>query len=781
MKIWAKVSTVSAIKALTESEDKFRDLFEKSAYPVLLLRDGVFVDCNDASIKQLRCASKLDIIGKTPADFSPERQPDGALSSQKAHEILKDTLKEGVNRFEWLHRTLDGQEIWVEVSLTVLRIRRRKIIHAVLRDISERRKTEEALIASQLHLSEAMDLARIVYWELDPATETFIFNDHFYEFYGTTAELEGGYRMPRNEYGKRFVHPDDMEPFLEAGVKRRSAKDAEFLNSIEHRIIRRDKTIRHVLARIHAIRDDSGRIIRCYGANQDITERKHMEEELRKLAAATENAAEAIIMVDPQYNITYVNPAFTEISGYASAEIIGRNITIIRTDDREESFYDSVKASLMSTQNWRGVYPIRCKDGTIKQGRINISPIRNSSGAVTQYVVIAYDSTEQLRLEEQLRQSQKMEAIGTLAGGVAHDFNNILAAMIGFTELARNRTRDPKLDHYLKRVVDAGVRGRDLVKQILAFSRRSEEERTEVKLGSVVRETYDLLRSSLPSTIRMALSITTAGDYVLADPTQLQQVIMNLGTNAAHAMRGEGGELTIALSSIGFSEGSPLPDPDLKPGTYVKLTVKDTGAGMTREVRERAFEPFFTTKEKGEGTGMGLAVVHGIVKSHGGAVVLSSELGQGSIFDVFLPMLQKVESKNKETKPSALPTGTERILFVDDEELIVEMGKGMLESLGYRVTATRHPADALNLFREDPSQFDLVIIDQTMPDMTGLTLAGEILKLREKMPTILCTGHSATASPKKARELGIAAFAMKPLLKQELAETVRQVLDRKKT
>ena len=772
--------STTAIKALAESEEKFRDLFEKSVYPVLLVDDGIFVDCNGASVKHLHCASKLDIIGKTPVHFSPERQPDGVLSSEKAHEILKNTLREGINRFEWVHRTLDGQEIWVEVSLTVLRVEGRKIIHAVLRDIGKRKKTQEALLASQLRLSEAMDLARIVYWELDPATETFIFNDRFYEFYGTTAELEGGYRMPRNEYGKRFVHPDDMEPFLEAAVKRKSAKDAEFVNNIEHRIIRRDGSIRHVLARIHARRDDSGRIIRCYGANQDITERKHMEEELRKLAAATENAAEAIVMVDPRYNITYVNPAFTEISGYASAEIIGRNITIIRTDEREESFYDSVKASLMSTQNWRGVYPIRCKDGTTKQGRIDISPIRNSSGAVTHYVIIAYDITEQLRLEEQLRQSQKMEAIGTLAGGIAHDFNNILAAMIGFTELARTRTRDdPKVQHQLKRVVDAGLRGRDLVKQILAFSRRSEAERAEVKLGSVVRETYELLRSSLPSTIRMALAITTAEDYVSADPTQLQQVIMNLGTNAAHAMRDEGGELTIGLSSIGFPEGSPLPDPDLKPGTYVKLTVKDTGAGMTREVRERVFEPFFTTKEKGEGTGMGLAVVHGIVKSHGGAVALLSEPGQGSIFEVFLPTFQKVESKKKEAKRSALPIGTERILFVDDEELLVEMARGMLESLGYAVTVATHGSEALRLFRKDPHQFDLVITDQTMPDITGVMLASKMMALRKGIPIILCTGYSEAVSAEKAKKAGISEFVMKPMVRREFAEIVRRVLDGK--
>jgi PAS domain S-box-containing protein len=384
-------------------------------------------------------------------------------------------------------------------------------------------------------------------------------------------------------------------------------------------------------------------------------------------------------------------------------------------------------------------------------------------------------------VEAQLRQAQKMEAIGTLAGGIAHDFNNILAAIIGFSEMVLDDVSgNTQAHHKMERVLEAALRARDLVNQILDFSRKSEAERKEISLSALVKETYALLRSSLPTTIQMNLAVTTSDDHVVADPTQLQQVIMNLATNAADAMRENGGQLTIEISSVSFPHGSILHESDMEPGAYVKLTVKDTGKGMTEEVQRRIFEPFFTTKGKGKGTGMGLAVVYGVVKGHGGAVTVQSEAGQGSTFEVFLPQAQKAEINRREETTSALPTGTERILFVDDEELLAEMARGMLESLGYHVTVAQHPTEAWNLFLEEPSRFDLVITDQTMPDMTGLALARRMLKVRKDTPIILCTGYSETVSAETAKEAGISAFVMKPVVRKELAETVRRVLDGRK-
>ena len=370
-----------------------------------------------------------------------------------------------------------------------------------------------------------------------------------------------------------------------------------------------------------------------------------------------------------------------------------------------------------------------------------------------------------------------MEAIGTLAGGIAHDFNNILAAIIGFTEMVLDDVADNKdVQHKMEQVLKAGFRGRDLVKQILAFSRKTEAERKEISLTPLVKETHALLRASLPSTIQMPLVITTGDDYVLADPTQLQQVLMNLATNAAHAMREHGGRLTIGISSVTFPHGSS------SRSRYGAGHLRETdreGYGHRHDRRGAAenIRTLLYDQGAGEGTGMGLAVVYGVVKNHGGAVTVQSELGQGSTFEVFLPQVQRPETKKEEATTSVLPTGTERILFVDDEELLVEMARGMLESLGYHVTVAANGTEAWNLFLEDPSRFDLVITDQTMPDMTGVTLAQKMLKVRKEMPIILCTGYSEMVSAEKAKEAGISAFVMKPVVKKELAETVRRVLD----
>jgi PAS domain S-box-containing protein len=519
-----------------------------------------------------------------------------------------------------------------------------------------------------------------------------------------------------------------------------------------------------------------------------------MEEELRKsrdelelrvrektadvlrLAAAVDKSAEATVITDPSWLVQYANPAFFQLTGYRSDEVIGREMTFLRSKEEDQSIYEMNRRAAIDGTPKTSRHVIKTKDGTVPVEAL-ISSVRNDSGAITNFVFLWRNISEQLSLEEQLRQAHKMQAIGTLSGGIAHDFNNILAAIIGFTEMVLDDVADNRhVQHKMEQVLKASFRGRDLVKQILAFSRKTAVERKEISLTPLLKETYALLRSSLPSTIQMPLVITTGDDYVVANPTQVQQVIMNLATNAAHAMRDQGGQLTIKLSSVTFPQGS-LPDPDMEPGTYVKLTVQDTGVGMTRDVRQRIFEPFFTTKRPGEGTGMGLAVVYGVVKDHEGTVTVQSEPEQGSTFDVFLPQVQRPDTKKEEATVSVLPTGTERILFVDDEELLVEMARGMLESLGYHVAVAANGTDAWNLFRENPSRFDLVITDQTMPDMTGLTLARKMLEVRAGLPIILSTGYSETVSAEKAKEVGIREFVMKPVVRKELAQTVRRVLD----
>jgi PAS domain S-box-containing protein len=395
----------------------------------------------------------------------------------------------------------------------------------------------------------------------------------------------------------------------------------------------------------------------------------------------------------------------------------------------------------------------------------------------------AYESlrieTEELqRVEARLRQAHKMEAVGTLAGGIAHDFNNILAAILGFSEMAIDQIPEGSpARRSMERVFGAGLRGRDLVKQILTFSRQTEQEKQPLKLVPVVEQALGLLKASLPSTIDIRTNLEGTFGFVLADPVQIQQIVMNLCTNAAHAMSQAGGTIAIDLAGFSFSSADNAPDPTMSPGFYARLSVTDTGEGMSPEILDHIFDPFFTTKAAGEGTGLGLSVVHGIVVGHGGAITVSSQPGGGSTFTVYLPKFIEEESQNSTDEESPIPRGHERVLFVDDEKDLAAMGAEMLTGLGYHVTAKTGSREALALFRSYPSQFDLVISDQTMPNMTGIELAREVLAVRPDMRVILCTGYSQLADADKARETGIRAFAMKPLTKREIARTIRKVLD----
>jgi len=330
----------------------------------------------------------------------------------------------------------------------------------------------------------------------------------------------------------------------------------------------------------------------------------------------------------------------------------------------------------------------------------------------------------------------------------------------------------------MQRVLKAASRGAKLVRQILAFSRKAEHVREPVSVSPITKETIQLLRASLPTTIEIKTSMEAVRDTILASPAELQQILMNLTTNASFAMREKGGILSISITNIDFEPDSLVSGEDVEPGEYVQLVVTDTGHGMEPHLMKRVFEPFFTTKEVGEGTGMGLAVVYGVLKSLGGTIAVQSEPEVGSTFRIFLPVA-RTDEKPEGTEIQVTPKGTERILFVDDEELLIEWGQAALERLGYTVTALTDSTEAFDLFSSDPSSFDLVILDQTMPKLTGLHLAKKLLIIRNNIPIILCTGHSDIVSPEKAKAAGIKEFLMKPLGKQALAQVIRRLLDTK--
>ena len=394
------------------------------------------------------------------------------------------------------------------------------------------------------------------------------------------------------------------------------------------------------------------------------------------------------------------------------------------------------------------------------------------------YDQLKKETEERQHAEGQLRRMQKLEALGTLAGGIAHDFNNILAGIIGFAEMVLEDIEPGSQEHRrIGLVLKGAYRGRDLVRQILTFSRQGEHNKKPLLLSSIVEEAMKLLRPTLPSTIELVYRNQEGDGRIFADTAQMHQVVMNLGTNAAHAMRDRGGILDIEISRATFTDDS-LPMPEMTAGNYVVLKISDTGCGMELDVQEQIFDPFFTTKKEGEGTGLGLSVTYGIIKDHNGYIAVDSTVGKGSTFVVYLPWIEDTALAD-DLKQELPAGGRERILFIDDEDMLVELNKQRLTKLGYDVVTTTSSVEALRLFQEAPDSFDLIITDQTMPNMTGLDLAAEILKIKPDARIILCTGHSDKVSPDVAQKAGISLFLMKPIDRREMAEAVRKALDGK--
>jgi len=522
---------------------------------------------------------------------------------------------------------------------------------------------------------------------------------------------------------------------------------------------------------------------RVLAVARNITERKLLDTELRLVKHSIEHSAYPFEWIQKDARFFYVNDAACHSLGYTHEELCSMHVSDIDPYFPIETwpgFWEKLKAQ--KTLVFESYH--RKKSGEVFPVEITANHLEfEGQEHVFAYVRDISDriqhENEQKKLETQLRQAQKMEAIGTLAGGIAHDFNNILSAIIGYSEISLDGiSRGTILEENLQEVLKAGSRAKDLVKQILTFSRQTEHELQPVQIRIIVNEALNLLRASFPTTIEIKKDIQSTST-VLADPTQIHQVIMNLCTNAGHAMQESGGVLEIKLIDVRLESDSTSRYPDLKTGAYVKLSVTDTGFGIPDNFLEKIFDPFFTTKEKGEGTGLGLSVIHGIVKSCEGEIVVQSEVNKGTTFDVFFPIIEKEAVKISDVA-EPLPLGTERILFVDDELPITEMSKKMFERLGYKVTTRISSIEALKLFKQKPNDFDLVITDMTMPDMTGIQLAQEIKKIKAAIPIIICTGFSYQLTEEKCQALGIQGYLMKPFVIKELAETIRKVLDSSK-
>ncbi|MEE9497335.1 MAG: ATP-binding protein, partial [Desulfobacterales bacterium] len=382
------------------------------------------------------------------------------------------------------------------------------------------------------------------------------------------------------------------------------------------------------------------------------------------------------------------------------------------------------------------------------------------------------------KYERQLQQVLKIQAIGTLAGGIAHDFNNILFPIMGYTELTMDEVSEDSVAHKnLEEILKAANRAKGLVQQILTFSRQSGQERKPVKVQYIIKEALNLLRASIPASIEIIHNIDNDCNPVMGDATQIHQVIMNLCTNAYQAMQDKGGKLEVILSEVDIGYEETIEKIGMQPGKHLQLTVKDEGCGMDASVLERIFEPYYTTKEQGKGTGLGLSVIHGIIKNHGGDITVASSPRKGTTFQVYLPLIEDADGVTEFEPSNGAAKGNERILLIDDEEQIISMEQQMLENLGYQVTARTDSVEALDEFAKQPQNYDLVITDMTMPHMSGDELAQKLLDIKPDIPVILCTGFNEDITEEKALSMGIQKFVMKPVIKNDLATTIRTVLD----
>ena len=672
----------------------------------------------------------------------------------------------------------NGKEVYAEVKPSlVLQPDGAIIAKGILRDITDCKQAEEVLRNDKERLTLAIEVLGAGVWEMNLITDQIWWDERFPTLYGLTGDTLPG----KLEDRFRLLHPDDQH---RAREELSAAIDGADRYESVFRVIWPDSGIHSIRDCGRIYRDSDGQAVRLVGVSLDVTDVKRAE---RKYRSMFDNALEGIFQATPEGKFLDVNPTLARMCGFENPKEMVTTITDIATQlyadpvdrDRIKALYE--KNGIV--ENFETQF--RRKDGKTIWVSVDSRAVMEGKRNILYYEGMIEDITERKRIEEekerlkiQLAQAEKMEAIGTLAGGIAHDFNNILGIIMGYTELAMLGLGEElpvksKLDEVLK----ATHRAKDLVAQILTFSHKTKQERKPLSLVPLIKEVLKLLRASLPATIeiRQQINLPRESGMVLADPTQVHQILMNLATNAFHAMQEKGGILQVSLSSV---YGDLLAEDEsiqLRAEKYFKLGVEDTGHGIDGAIIDRIFDPYFTTKKLGEGTGLGLAVVHGIVKSYGGAIAVHSKPGKGSVFHVYLPEWERDGETGKDQVPIPAPGGMERVLLVDDEEALMEVVRQMLEHLGYKVTARTDSTEALSLFRQEPDGFDLVITDYTMPKMTGADLAQEIMQIRPDIPVILSTGFNERISEETARKMGIHALIMKPISLGQIANVIHRI------
>ncbi len=812
-KLVGAIETLEDVTARQKAEDalisanrQLNDIIEFLPDATLVVdRDKKVIAWNRA-IEEMTGVSKNEMIGKGDhaytVPFYGDRRPhlldlvdarDEKLESNYPYVLRKgDTLYAET----YIPRLHGGEGAYVFAATAPLLDAHGNRVGGIesIRDITEQKQAAEALRESRQQLSDIINFLPDATFVIDGNGKVIAWNHAMEEMTGITApDILGkeNYEYSLPFYGERRPILIDLVLAPELEIERQYVAMQRTGSAIsgEAYMPALGGGGVYLYGMASALFDSRGNVVGAIESIRDISDRKHMEEAVAeaetKYRSIFENSITGIYQSTIEGRFLSINNAFARILGYDSPEEVLDTVSDI---SRQVYVNPERRSELLRLIEGQGMaqefeVQIRRKDKSDAWITLNIRAVRDKSGESIHLEGTAQDITDRKLLESQLNQAQKMEAIGTLAGGIAHDFNNILAPIIGYSELSLNAIPGGnRLHHNIEQILLSATRARELVKQILTFSRKTEQERKPVQVSLLIRETLKLIRSTFPSTIeiRQDFDEDAIDSIVTADPTQIHQVLMNLCTNANHSMREKGGVLSITLKNVDIDEGARRDLPDLDPGPYLRLTVADTGHGIEESVRQRIFEPYFTTKGQSEGTGLGLALIYGIVKSLSGGIAVFSKPGEGATFSVYFPRVQTTPAPVA-ARPVSLPSGKGLVLVVDDERPIVDMLRAMLESLGYDVAERYSSYDALQAFRARPDSFDLVITDLTMPHMTGIELAREILKVRADTPILLCTGFSEAVDENRTRLPGIRGFLMKPVALRDLAVSVSKILSQGNT
>jgi len=752
-----------AESALKESENRFRLAFMTSPDSINInrLKDGVYIDINEG-FTQIMGYTRDEVIGKSSVALDIWKNP------EDRKRLVKELDEKGfVENLEAEFTGKDGRIRFGLMSARKITLNDEETILSITRDITERKKVEQALKSSEKKWRNILKNTPQIGISLNTKAEITFANEHFLALTGWKEHEVIGQNwfdlfIPENVR-------DDVRTVFHTVM---GQKDTVGLSNYENEIVGKSGDVFNIAWSNVLTKDAEDNVIDVTCLGVDLTERRRSEDRLRKSETKYRTMMEAIkdpLYIGSQdYKIQYMNQAMSDRIGYdATGKFCYEALHGL--DNRcPWCEYDE---TIVGDHSEKNIY------SPLDNRSFNVSStvFVNESGALSKLSVFR-DTTEFLELQKRLQQSQKMESIGSLAGGIAHDFNNILFPIVGLSEMMVDDFPPGSLEQQnLNEILQAGKRGRDLVQQILSFSRQSEHQPIPVHIQRVLKEALKLCRATIPADIPITQNIMTGCGPVMADPTQIHQIAMNLITNAYHAVEPAGGTISVQLTE---TEVTPTDDPaeDLTPGRYAVLSVSDTGTGIDGAVIDKIFDPYFTTKEKGRGTGLGLATVYGIVKAHGGDIRVKSDLGKGTLFHVFLPLMEKRPDSEPEKEMTPLPSGTEHILLVDDEKAIVHLEKQMLKRLGYQTTGFTGSREALAAFKTAPSRFDVVITDMNMPDMNGMQLAAELIAVRPDIPIILCTGFSERIDRKKAEDQGIRGWLMKPVGMKDLAQTIQEVL-----